>query len=123
MSSLALTSAGLGDRAVRIGDEVDRLLRIVSALRQVVEGEVSQNLSGPNPGIMKGTLTQLRDLTSCMNSLVDSKIRLDKTAKSLAEAMTPEDEEKAVRSWVRSLDPKKSIAFLNGELEWRQTNI
>ncbi len=118
-----LTAAGLGDRAVRIGDEVDRLLRIVSALRQVVEAEVNANLSGPNPGIMKGTLTQVKDLTSAMNSLVDSKIRLDKTAKQLAENMTPDDEEAAVRTWVRALDPKKRVSFLQGELAWHGTNV
>lgn len=117
-----LTAAGLGDRTPRIGDEVDRCLRILSALRAMVEADVDEVLKSKSPGIPKGTLTQLKEITSCMNSLCDAKVRLDKNAKMMADSMSPEDEEKAVRSWIRSLEPKKRRVFLEGEVAWTALN-
>jgi hypothetical protein len=104
------------DRAIR--DEIDQTIRILIRLRQVLEGEINEVLNSAHPGVPKGALTQLKEIASCLNSLTDAKVRLDRSAKTMADAMSVEDELEAVRAYVRAMDPRKRMTFLDGEIQW-----
>ncbi len=103
------------DKAIR--EEIDHGIRILSRLREVLEAEINSVLNGPSPGVPKGALTQMKEISSTLNSLADAKVRLEKSAKLMADAMSAEDEESAVRSWIRALDKKKRQTFLDSEIQ------
>lgn len=102
------------DRAIR--EELDASIQILVRLRQVLETEINEVLNSAKPGVPKGALTQMAQIARCLDSLVDSKVRLDKNAKAMADAMSAEDEESAVRSWIRALDRRKRMSFLDDEI-------
>jgi hypothetical protein len=103
------------DRAIR--DEIDATITILTRLRQVLEGEVNEVLNSKHPGVPKGALTQLKEIASCLNSLTDAKVRLDRSAKTIADAMSAEDEEAAVRAYIRAMEPRRRMAFLDAEIQ------
>jgi hypothetical protein len=125
MTKTVLTAVGIGDRDVRIEQEVERLLRMTSWLRECFEGEVSAALgTREKHSIDAKTITKWKELCACFNSLADAKVRLDKASKSLADAkMSPEQTESVVRSYIRSLAPGPRLIFLTEEVSWHQTNV
>lgn len=106
-----------------MGDEIDRVLRILSAMRECIEADLNHGLNLKEPGIPKGTLTQLKEISSIFNSLCDAKVRLDKTAKQLAESMSAEEELAAVRAYIRALEPRQRQKFLEEEQAWSALNF
>lgn len=94
-------------RAKRLGDELERLVKLVSWARECLENEFQSGLGYKQMTLAKGDLTKLKDLASTMNSAVDAKIRFDKASKQLAESMTPEEEFESVMTYLRSLSLDK----------------
>ena len=88
----------------------------------MVEAEVNEVMRMKSPGVPKGSLTQLKEIGSLLGSLIDAKIRLDKSSKALAEAMTPEQELEAVRSYIRGMKPRDRMTFLDQEVRWNSQN-
>lgn len=109
---------------VRIADEVQANLNIAKWLRESLENEmnsqfgVGKNGEPPKCGVNPKVVAAWRDVVKAMEALADCKIKLDKNAKVMAEAMTPEQELEAVRSYIRSLEPSVSRDFLRKELAW-----
>jgi len=98
----------------RIVEEVERCINMLHVILDTLEAEIAFAQNLPSPGIPKGALTQMKEACAVLNSLTDSKVRLDKSAKLLADAMTPEEELEAVRSFIRGMDAKQRTTFLAG---------
>ncbi len=96
----------------RIVEEVERCIRMLHTILDTLEAELTFAMGLKNPGLPKGCLTQMKEAVACLNSLTDSKVRLDKSAKLMADSMTSEEETEAVRSFVRGMSDKERAAFL-----------
>lgn len=111
---------------VRIADEIQRNLNLAAWLREALENELDASPltknGPPRAGIDAKTVTKWRDVVKVIEALTACKIRLDASAKKMAEAMSPEEELEAVRSYVRSLEPSVAREFLKGELAWRDSH-
>lgn len=124
--SVVLSVAGIGSKAIRVGEEFDRLLRITAWLRECLEAELAAeaSLAKDKPAkIGQGILDKWSSLVTQFDKLTGSKVRLDKSAKALVEEMTPDEELEAVRAYVRSLEPKKREKFLRAESEYHALSM
>lgn len=114
-----LAPSGIGDRNIRIAEECDRLLRLIAWCRECLEGEIAAALgTREKHSVDKGTLSKLKEIALSFEKLADSKIRLDKSQRSMANDMTPAEEMAAVRSYLRSLGPTERGHLLKDELQW-----
>lgn len=89
--------------AVRIEDELDKLINMFSHAREALENEMNSGLGAKRLALSEKDVKKLKELTVGMNSLVESKIRYDKSRKALAEIMTPHEERRAVVQYIKSL--------------------
>ncbi len=89
--------------AIRIEDELDKLINMFSHAREALENEMNSGLGSKRLALSEKDVKKLKELTVGMNSLVESKIRYDKSRKAMAEVMTPAEERKAVVTYIRSL--------------------
>ena len=89
--------------AIRIEDELDKLINMFSHAREALENEMNSGLGAKRLALSEKDVKKLKELTVGMNSLVESKIRYDKSRKALAEVMTPNEERRAVVTYIRSL--------------------
>lgn len=88
-------------------------------LRECLETELASGLgTATQKGIDSKTLEKWQKLVASFKQLAEAKVQLDKSAKVLADAMTEDDEEKAVRAYLRSLDPKRAAKLLREESEY-----
>jgi len=109
---MSLAAAGASASYTRLMAEVERSIRIISSMLDVLETDLNEGLKGNQAVIPRGVMTQLKEATACLNSLTDAKVRLDKSAKVLSDALTPEQEEEACRSYVRAMAPGKRLRFI-----------
>lgn len=119
--SVVLSAAGIGSKAIRIAEEVDRLLRMTAWLRECLEAELAAeaSLAKDRPAaIGQGVLNKWTSLVTQFEKLTAAKIRLDKSAKELSDKMTPHEEIEAVRAYIRSMEPLKRRNFLTKEVEF-----
>ena len=94
-------------RIQRLGDELDQLIKLVSWARESLQNELYSGMGYRKEALVESDLRKLKDLTTTVNSAVEAKIKWDKAQKSLAEAMTPEEERSAVIAYIKSLDLEK----------------
>ena len=104
----------------RIQDELDRLIKIFSHMRECFENEMYEGL-----GIKKMTVTdrqmrQGQELAAMMSKMVDAKIRYEKASKLMAEVMTPEEERHACTKYIQSLEPEVRRAWVDNLNDWRR---
>lgn len=106
------TTRQKNERVVRLKDELNRVLDLVVHSRKALENELSGGIASQAQFIDKTFVSKLKDLTSCYNTLTDSRIRLDKAEASLEKDLTPEDEKQAVYEFLLALETKERGNFL-----------
>lgn len=93
-------------RSARLGDELDKLIKLITWARECLDNELMSGLGHKKMGISDKDVLKIKNLAATMNSAVEAKIRYDKAQKQLAESMTPEEEYQAVVSYIKSLTPE-----------------
>lgn len=106
------TTKQKNERVVRLKDELNKVLDLVVHSRQALENELSGGIAQKAQFIDKVFVSKLKDLSSCYNTLTDSRIRLDKAEASLEKDMTPEDEKRAVTEYVMAMNARERGIFL-----------
>ena len=111
----------LSRQVVRLQDELDAMIKMTAHQRRSLEDEMLRLYQGhkeeySDPKI----LAKLNALVKTADLLVSAKIRLDKSLKQLADVMTPEEELAAVKTYIKSLEPKVRVNLLMGLLEWHR---
>lgn len=112
---------------VRIADELQKSVNLAAWLREAVENElnaafgVGKSGEPPKCGVDGKSVQKFRDVVKALEALVACKVKLDTSAKKLAENMSPEEELAAVRAYVRSLEPSLRGAFLRSEQQWHDS--
>lgn len=99
-------------RVTRLGDELDKLLKLITWARECLDNELMEGLGHKKLGISDKDLRKIKDLAATMNSAVEAKIRFDKAQKQLSESMTPEEEYSAVFQYLKTLDWQKKQDLL-----------
>lgn len=106
------TTKQKNERVVRLKDELNKVLDLVVHSRQALENELSGGIAQKAQFIDKVFMSKLKDLSSCYNTLTDSRIRLDKAEASLEKDMTPEDEKRAVTEYIMAMNARERGIFL-----------
>lgn len=113
---------------IRIADEVQANLNLAAWLRVSLENEmgaqfgVGKDGSPPKCGVDGKVVQKWRDVVKAFEALTACKVKLDTSAKKLAETMTPEEELAAVRAYVRSLEGVQRGTFLRTEAAWHEAS-
>jgi hypothetical protein len=97
---------------VRLQDELDRMIKMFSACRESLENEMLEGMGYKNLALTPVVLKKAKELAAMMGSVVEAKIRFDKAQKQLTESMTPDEERKAVLSYIDSLTPEDRQALM-----------
>lgn len=106
---------------VRIADELQANINLAKWLRECLENQMGAAYgTREKQGVDSKTVQQWRDVVKAIEALTACKIKLDKSAKQMAEQMTPEEELLAVRAYIRSLDSTTRSQFIHNELRWHQ---
>ncbi len=100
-------------RVTRLGDELDKLLKLITWARECIENELTEGMGTKKMGLTDKDIRKIKDLSATMNSAVEAKIRFDKAQKQLAESMTPEEEFAAVAAYIKTLDRGQKQCLLN----------
>lgn len=123
-AAVVLSATGMGNKAIRIADEVERTIRLVSWLRVCIETSMGSALgTREQKGVDNASLKQLKEVVTMLNHLSEAKVRLDKSAKQMAEEMTHEEELEAVRAFVRALEPTERLSFIGDEMAWHNASM
>jgi len=124
MSKNVLSAAGIGDRNVLLETEFERVMRLTSWLRECLEKEMAGALGTREQFCVDDkTLRKWKDLVACLNSLAETKIRLEKHAKDRSRGgLTPEQELATVRAYVRALPPEARGGFLVAEAAFHRSS-
>lgn len=88
----------------RLGDELDKMARMITFAREALENELFSGMGYKQMGIASADVQKISTLSTALERAVSAKIRYDKAAKDMADSMTPEEELKSVRAYLRSLD-------------------
>ena len=107
---------------VRLGDELDSLVKLISHQRVALENEVFDGLGHKQLGTTKDTLAKLKLLSGMFESATAAKIRFDKSMKQMAENMTHSEERAAVRDFVRAMEDTERRDFINDLRKWHLEN-
>lgn len=99
----AAAFAELRDKTIRIEGELDSLIRIFIWAREALENEMMDGLGHSKKGLNEAFTKKLKELTQGMNSVVECKIRYDRSRKDMAKNMTPEEERASVIAYIESL--------------------
>lgn len=101
---------------VRIQDEMDKLLKIFSHMRQCIENEMDYTKTM----LSQKTVDQAGALAQMMDKVVTAKIKFEKSAREMAESMTPEEEREACTKYIQSMEPDVRKQWLNNLLDWME---
>lgn len=91
-------------RVIRLKEELNKILELVVLARETLTNELGMDFQRKNEVINGSWLKKLKELTTAYNTLTDSRIRLDKSEKSLEREMTPEEEIDAISTFLLSLE-------------------
>lgn len=106
-------------RVVRMADELDNLIKLVTFARESVETEIFSGVGYAKKGMTDKDIKKVKDLAATWNSVVESKIRFDRAAKAMADAMTPEEEKAAVIAYIKGAEPAERAAILSAIKVWQ----
>lgn len=95
---------GRKERIARLRQELNAQLDLISYSREQLEEEVKTSLDHKGYTTSVDFIKKLRELSACFGSVTDARIRLLKAEKAHEDDMSPDDEKRAVRSFVRSLE-------------------
>lgn len=87
-------------RALRLRNELQMILELVVNIRGRLETELKDAVSAKF--IDKGFVTKLKDLTACYQTLTTCQMNLNKSEKAMEEDMTPAQELKAVKDFIKN---------------------
>lgn len=93
----------LEKQVIRLQDELDKLIKLYSFSIQALENELLSGLGYKQMALGEKEARKLKELSTGMNSLVETKIKYDKAQKQLAAVMTPAEEKAAVVTYILSL--------------------
>jgi hypothetical protein len=114
----AASKSALEKRVVRLGDELDEMIKIVSFQRESLSNELHDGLAYKQLGADMLVLKKTKELSAVFNSITDAKIRFDKSMKQLADTMTPEEERDAVKQYIKSLGRAERGDLLKIMVKW-----
>lgn len=111
----------------RLVDELQANINIAAWMRDALQNEMNDQFgvdkatgAPPKVGIDHKLVKTWRDVVAALEALTAAKIKLDASAKKMAESMTAEEELAAVRAYLRSLEKTIAIDVLKEELSWAQ---
>lgn len=100
---------------VRLGDELDRLIKIGSWLREKLEEDLQMAIGA---GVPKDGIKLYKELATTIESVVSAKVRFDKAAKQMADNMTPAEERKAVITYLKACAAEDRKEILRDVKDW-----
>lgn len=105
-------------QVVRLEDELERMIKLVSMQRTALENQLFGGLAYKQQAADASGIRMLKDLTAAYNSLTDSKVRLEKTAKDRASKMTPDEEKEAVITYLKALPAGERTSLIQRVVIW-----
>lgn len=87
-------------RAIRLRNELQMILELVVNIRGRLQTELDDAVSAKF--INKEFVTKLKDLTACYQTLTSCQVQLTKSEKLMEDAMTPAQELKAVKDFIKN---------------------
>ncbi len=103
---------------VRIQDELENLIKIFGHMRECFQNDMMDGLGFKKLTVTDKQLHQAEQLAKIMTNVVAAKIRYEKAAKTLADAMTPEEERKACLDYVKALSTEERKTWLSNLRRW-----
>lgn len=110
-------------KVVTLEGELDRMIKLVALQRETIEKTLLGGFAYKQDFVDEKGIRALKDLTAAYNSLTDSKVRLEKTAKDRAARMTPEEEKEAVATYVKALPHLERAAFIKRLVKYHNRHI
>lgn len=108
----------LATRVSRLGDQLDRMINLVTIAREALENEMFEPGGFLKSELRPSYLVKMGGITKQLDMLVSAKIRWDKNQKAMADLMTPEQERDAVRKYIRAMTPDQRKIFLRAEIDY-----
>lgn len=109
----------LAHAVVRLQDELDKMIKLFSAAREAVENEMMEGMGYKKLALTDKDMKKLVGLADLASSVVSTKIRFDKASRQMADTMTPEEERKAVISYLKAAEPRDREYVLTQVKEWQ----
>ena len=103
----------LRDRHVKLGDELEKMLKLLTWSREKLEESITKTVGMGNNGFAEADARKLRLLATALNDTMACKIKYDKASKEFADTMTKEDERNAVIAYLKSLEQQELKKVLN----------
>lgn len=103
---------------IRLEDELEAMIKLAAMQREALKNEMFSGMAYKQQAADAKGIKALKDLTAAYNSLTDSKVRLDKTAKERAAKMTPDEEREAVVTYIKSLPATERTQLLRRLSGW-----
>lgn len=100
---------------VRLGDELDRLIKIGAWLRERLEADLQQVIG---KGLPREGIKMYKELATTIESVVSAKVRFDKAAKQMADNMTPAEERKAVITYIKAANEEDRKEIIREVKRW-----
>lgn len=124
MPSNVLSAAGIGDRNILLEEEFERALRLTAWLRGCLESEMAGAVGTREQACVDDkTVRKYTEVVKSLNSLAETKIRLERHAKEKSRGgLTPEQELGAVRQYVRALPAREREKFFAEELAFHRSS-
>lgn len=110
-------------RIIRLKEELNLILELVVHSREALTNELSTEFTQKKLTVDVAFLKKLRELTAMYEILTKSRIQLDKAETSLEREMTPADELKAVRDFIKSLSPSERGVELRDLIAWHNADV
>jgi hypothetical protein len=105
--------------AARLNDEIDAMLLVAFHMRTAFENELKDGMGHKMLAIPDKLVKKGQELAKMLDTLTSAKIRYDKAVKKLSDDMTPEEERKAVVTYIKALDPPDRAELISGIQRWR----
>lgn len=103
----------------RIQDELDKLIKIFSHMRECFENEMMEGMGYKKMALTDKQIKQGAALAKMMTEMIGAKVRYDKAAKTMADSMTAAEEREAVMKYLQSLPKEDLKSFLSTLTAWR----
>lgn len=103
---------------VRLQDELDRMIKLLSHAREATENELFEGLGYKKLALTDKDLKKLNGLADLAKSVVDTKVKFDKSMKAMADRMTPAEEKAAVVAYIKACDAQDRADIINRIKDW-----
>lgn len=110
-------------RIIRLKEELNLILELVVHSREALTNELDSEFAQKKRSIDAVFLKKLKELTIMYETLTKSRISLDKAEHALEREMTPADELRAVRDFIKSLEPMERGENLRDLIKWHNEQM